>query len=77
MIDRFQTVDTGAEVIRRADHLKINLYRGDGGEISSSFELSGSTSIRDDDQDADTLTADRVEALAFLKQLMAAFEAPK
>lgn len=73
MIDRFKTSDTGAELLRRADHLKINLYRGDDGDIHADFELSGSVGRPDEDAFGGVGVAEPND-LRFLGELMKRFE---
>jgi hypothetical protein len=75
MIDRFKASGTGAELLRRADHLKINLYREADGGIQASFELSGSVGQPDDDMLGGVGVAEPND-LRFLGELMRHFEKP-
>jgi len=72
MIDRFNQTDAAEQLLRRADHLKINLYRSDDG-IQATFELSGSVGQPDEDFCGGVGVAEPSD-LKFLAALMRQFE---
>jgi hypothetical protein len=72
-INRFNTTEIGNELLRRAQHLQVDLYKTDEGDIEANFTIRGQVGQPDDDTLGGIGVAEPSD-LRFLADLMKSFE---
>lgn len=77
MTPRFNLPDPAprdGEILARATHLKINLFRDCDGDVHGEFDVGGSFGLAREGQDVADFRRQQADAMRFIRKLLREFE---